>query len=136
MSSWVYRWFKPMAYACILLREQGYPCIFYGDYYGLHRGSKGLKKQIEDLLRVRKQFAYGWQNDYFEEDYQMGWSREGGLAVLFSLRLDGKKYMYVGDKYNGRAFYDIFHPRKRIYIEQGYGCFVCKKESLSVYIPE
>ena len=25
-------WFKPLAYALILLREQGYPCVFYGDY--------------------------------------------------------------------------------------------------------
>ena len=27
-------WFKPLAYALILLRREGYPCIFYADYYG------------------------------------------------------------------------------------------------------
>lgn len=136
LSSWVYKWFKPMAYACILLREQGYPCIFYGDYYGLHKGSKGIQKKLEDLLMIKNRYSYGWQNDYFEDDYQIGWSREGGLAVLFSLRQNGEKWMFVGEKFNGRNFYDIFHPRKKVYIENGYGHFSCKKESLSVYILE
>ena len=27
-------WFLPHAYALILLREGGYPCVFYPDYYG------------------------------------------------------------------------------------------------------
>ena len=27
-------WFKPLAYALILLREQGVPCIFYPYLYG------------------------------------------------------------------------------------------------------
>ena len=27
-------WFKPLAYTLILLREQGYPCVFYADMYG------------------------------------------------------------------------------------------------------
>ena len=27
--------FKPLAYALILLRDSGYPCIFYGDLYGI-----------------------------------------------------------------------------------------------------
>ena len=35
LNSWVQDWFKPQAYALILLRRDGYPCIFYGDYYGI-----------------------------------------------------------------------------------------------------
>lgn len=27
--------FKPLAYALILLRYDGYPCLFYGDLYGI-----------------------------------------------------------------------------------------------------
>lgn len=34
LESWVTDWFKPLAYALILLRKDGYPCLFYGDYYG------------------------------------------------------------------------------------------------------
>ncbi|MCZ0902175.1 alpha-amylase, partial [Microcoleus sp. HI-ES] len=34
LESVVEPWFKPLAYAIILLRREGYPCVFYGDYYG------------------------------------------------------------------------------------------------------
>ena len=32
LESFIESWFKPSAYAIILLRNAGYPCIFYGDY--------------------------------------------------------------------------------------------------------
>lgn len=35
LESQVKDWFKPLAYGLILLMEKGYPCIFYGDYYGV-----------------------------------------------------------------------------------------------------
>ena len=37
LESAVAEWFKPLAYAIILLREQGYPCMFMGDYEGILR---------------------------------------------------------------------------------------------------
>ena len=40
LESWVPDWFKPIAYALILLRQDGYPCIFYGDYYGRKRAMR------------------------------------------------------------------------------------------------
>lgn len=33
LESPVADWFKPLAYAIILLRQEGYPCVFYPDYY-------------------------------------------------------------------------------------------------------
>lgn len=33
-ESHVEEWFKPLAYAFILLRQGGYPCIFFPDYFG------------------------------------------------------------------------------------------------------
>ncbi|MDD4778565.1 MAG: hypothetical protein PHV53_09795 [Fermentimonas sp.] len=32
---YVLDWFKPLAYALILHRKNGYPCIFFGDYFGI-----------------------------------------------------------------------------------------------------
>src|SRR5690242_21568427 len=34
LESTVEPWFKLLAYALILLRADGYPCVFYPDYYG------------------------------------------------------------------------------------------------------
>ena len=33
LQSFVEDWFKPLAYALILLRTEGVPCVFYSDYY-------------------------------------------------------------------------------------------------------
>ena len=135
LHSFVQMWFKPFAYACILLRQEGYPCIFYGDFYGLHMGRRrGISKQLGVLLKLRQKYAYGTQHDYITE-CQFGFSREGGIAVLFSLRQDGYERMYVGRQYAHQIFKDVFHRHSVVIDEEGYGAFYCTKEKLSVYIP-
>lgn len=58
LASFIEDWFKPQAYACILLREQCYPCIFYGDYYGIPHDHINPKKDILDyMLKLRKQYV-------------------------------------------------------------------------------
>ena len=50
---------KMLAYAYILTREKGYPCVFYRDFY-----EYGLGGQLKKLLAVRKTNAYGAGNEY------------------------------------------------------------------------
>lgn len=71
-------WFKPLAYAIILLRQNGYPCVFYGDYYGIPSEKIASKKEILDkLLMLRKDYVYGNQHDYFDHMSIVGWTLEG-----------------------------------------------------------
>lgn len=63
--------FKPLAYALILLRNQGYPCVFYGDLYGIVGGVKhplppSCDGKLPVLILARKLYAYGEQQDYFD----------------------------------------------------------------------
>jgi alpha-amylase len=70
LESAVQDWFKPMAYAFILLREQGYPNIFHADYYGANYTTSdngcnnttiniaSHKVAIDKLLDARKNHAY------------------------------------------------------------------------------
>ncbi|MCF0114987.1 MAG: alpha-amylase [Erysipelotrichaceae bacterium] len=133
LSTYVKKWFKPMAYACILLRQEGYPCVFYGDYYGL-KTNKGIQKELDILLKCRKLLAYGYQRDYIDNDY-FGFTRDAGVGVLFSLRHDQELWMEIG--HANEVFVDVFHPSRKVYINQdGWGCFFCEKEKLSVFIPE
>jgi len=71
-------WFKPLAYALILLREQGVPCVFHPDLYGAtypDKGGDGEDHQIDmpamtclpRFVEARKRFAYGPQTDIFDE---------------------------------------------------------------------
>ena len=74
--------FKPLAYALILLRSEGYPCVFWGDLYGT-AGPDEQKQpacaggQLADLIYARKSFAYGQQDDYFDTANCLGWVRRG-----------------------------------------------------------
>jgi alpha-amylase len=43
LESWVEPWFKPLAYALILLRREGYPCLFHADYFG-HEGDHAVPR--------------------------------------------------------------------------------------------
>ena len=54
LESFIEDWFKPLAYALILLRKEGLPCVFYGDYYGIEKYNiKGFKLLIPTLFRSR-----------------------------------------------------------------------------------
>ncbi len=78
LESVVEGWFKPLAYALILLRRDGYPCIFYADYYGAHYKDYGKDGQeyeiwidqhqwiIDKFLFARQEYAFGDQYDYFD----------------------------------------------------------------------
>jgi alpha-amylase len=98
LASPVADWFKPSAYAFILLRNEGYPCVFYGDYFG-NDGSRGDDQKllshgvvIDAMLEARARFLYGEQHDYFESPTSVGWlisgdeEHPGVMAVVMSAR--------------------------------------------------
>ncbi|KUJ31155.1 hypothetical protein AR437_05680 [Christensenella hongkongensis] len=144
LQSWIPDWFKPIAYALILLRADGYPCIFYGDYYGIEHDNVQPKKDMLDcMLAARKDRAYGKQNDYFDHPDIIGWTREGdedhpdsGLAVVVTNKDGGTKHMYVGQNFAGAQFYDCTGNRtEEVTIgEDGNGDFSVNGGSVSVWI--
>ena len=79
LESWVEDWFKQSAYALILLRQEGYPCVFYGDYFGIGGEDPipGKKAALDPLLYARYHKAYGEQEDYFDLSNTIGWVRRG-----------------------------------------------------------
>lgn len=107
-------WFKPLAYAYTLTRQEGYPSVFYGDYYGTRSSNtagpgtgkiKSLKSKLDPLLKARKDYAYGKQNDYLDSDDMIGWTREGlaskpnsGLATVMTDRLKRIENYVCGNK--------------------------------------
>jgi alpha-amylase len=105
LQSWVADWFKPLAYALILLRRDGYPCLFYGDYFGNPGNEKGEhkltshRKLIDDFLQARKRHLHGEQRDYFDHPTCVGWTWTGdaentdALAVVMSTGDAGTKRM-------------------------------------------
>lgn len=144
LCSWVEDWFKPLAYATILLREEGYPCVFYGDYYGVpHDNIEPKKKYLDKLMKLRKKYAYGITHDYFDDCNVVGWTREGdndhkdsGLAVIMSDGIGGTKRMYIGKQFAGCFFVDAMGNAKyNIKIDDdGCGDFYVNRATVSVWI--
>ena len=143
LESFVDRWFKPAAYSIILLRDEGYPCVFYGDYYGIKHDNIEPLEELKILIRLRKEKSYGKQNEYFDNPHCIGWTREGdeehlksGLAVLISNDTDSEKRMYVGEKFAGEKFIDALSNCEDFITidEYGYGNFKVKSKSTSIWV--
>lgn len=140
LASPVKPWFRSLAYAMILLRQDGYPCVFYGDLYGIpHNNVPPVGQDLELMLMVRRMYAYGRQNDYFTHKYCIGWTREKyGIAVLISSRGRHRRRMFVGKEFAGKTYYDVLgHSDRKVTItRQGYGEFSVEDQSVSVWMDE
>ena len=143
LQSWIPSWFKEIAYSIILLRREGYPCIFYGDYYGIQHDNIEPMENLKTLLLLRRDRAYGEQVDYFDDKNIIGFTRLGdddhyksGMAVIISDKYEGSKRMYVGTKFAGERFFDALGNREDEIIigEDGFGDFIVNGGSVSVYV--
>lgn len=143
LQSYVERWFKLPAYSIILLRDEGYPCVFYGDFYGIKHNNIEKIEGLKEIITIRKEKAYGKQNDYFDNPNCIGWTREGddghiksGVAVLISNKYDSEKRMYIGKELAGEEFIDAIGncDEKVIIDEEGFGNFKVKSKSVSVWV--
>lgn len=154
LESPVEDWFKPLAYAFILLRREGYPCVFYADYYGADYSDKGRDGNmhqvrmashrwlIDKFLHARTHFAYGDQYDYLDHPNIIGWTRSGNaehpqaMAVIMSDGEGGSKWMEVGKP--NTTFYDLTeHVKTPVQTnEQGWGAFYCNGGSVSVWVEQ
>lgn len=143
LQSYVERWFKLPAYSIILLRDEGYPCVFYGDFYGIKHNNIEKIEGLKEMITIRKEKAYGKQNDYFDDPNCIGWTREGdeehmksGVAVVISDKYDSEKRMYIGKDLAGEEFIDAIGSceEKVIIDEEGFGNFKVKAKSVSVWV--
>ncbi|WP_028865944.1 alpha-amylase [Psychromonas aquimarina] len=159
LESPVADWFKPLAYSFILLRQEGYPNVFYPDYYGATYTDKGgdgnsytvnlksHKTTLDILLKARRDYAYGVQNSYLDHSDVIGFTREGdtehnkGLAVLMSDNsYEGYKWMKAGDAHKNACFTDITgsyaSSDKVCTNNDGWGNFKTKPGSVSVWVKD
>ncbi len=145
LESYVQEWFKPLAYALILLREDGYPCLFYGDYYGCggDNPTPALKDKLDPLLKARKQHAYGEQRDYFDDPNCIAFVRLGddkheksGLACILSNGEGKSKYLEMGTLRAGQEWYDLTgNVTDTVMLDEKGGAeFSCAGGSVSIWV--
>ncbi len=147
LESWVDDWFKPLAYALILLREHGYPCLFYGDYFGNPGDAEGKnkltshRKIIDDCIQARQKHCYGELHEYFDHPQCVGWLWTGneehpdGVAVVMSNGEAGDKRMKT--PHVGRTFRDLTGAVHEPVTTDANGeaDFNCQGGSVSIWCP-
>jgi alpha-amylase len=153
-ESVVEAWFKPLAYALILLHREGYPCVFLADYDGADYAGVGRDGGTYDIamiphqflldrfLHARMNFAYGAQYDYFDHPNVVGWTRLGdpdhpkAMAVVMSNGAEGNKWMEVVRP--EATFRDITgHITEPVETgADGWGEFFCNGGSVSVWVEQ
>ena len=153
-DSVVESWFKPLAYALILLRQDGYPSVFYGDYYGAQYEGIGGDGQtykivldshqwiLDRLMQLRIRHAYGEQQDYFDNPSTIGWTRLGddthseAIAVVMSTSGNSSKWMQLHRPHT--TFRDAlgYVERSVVTNEGGWGEFFCPAGSLAVWVEQ
>lgn len=155
LESFVEYWFKPLANALILLRQEGIPCVFYPSIYGAKykEVKDGQDVEVElvyvpslkEMVLVRQHLAYGEQRDYLDHPNVVGWTRAGmpdkkgsGIAVLMSNGADGFKTMDMGGENANITFVDITGNRseKIRTNEHGQAEFLTKEGAVSVWVKE
>jgi alpha-amylase len=145
LQSPVQDWFKPMAYALILLRAEGYPSVFSADYTGASYENiriPAIGQILDILLAARRDHAYGEQRSYFDAPDIVGWTRSGdathktGLAVVLSDNGAGSKRMKMGKGFAGACFTNLMDNKLPCVTidSQGFGDFPVNARSFAVWV--
>ena len=144
LESWIPVWLKAPAYALILLRDCGFPCVFWGDLYGIPAKNIGRVSELPTLLHLRDEAARGPEHDYFDEEHLLGFTREGeddapgsGLAMLFSCRDAGEKRMFVSSRLAGQTLVCRMGHGAPVKLDsEGCGTFRVDAGQFCVYTPK
>lgn len=140
LESWVGKEFKPIAYALILLRPEGHPCVYHADLYG----SEAIS-ELPALMKVRQQQAYGACTDYFKDNQNcVAFVRHGeashpgsGCVVVCANARPGEraftKDISVGQEHAGSVWKNVFGEDAVTIDDTGKGNFACPSRGISVW---
>lgn len=145
MATKVEGFFKPLAYALILLHDVGYPCLFYGDLYGMKGETPeppSCGNKLADITLARKLYAYGEQDEYQDKANCIGFVRRGahdrpnGLACVMSNAGPDEIQMHVGPEHKGEVWTDVLGwEEKEVTIDdEGNGMFCCPGTSVAIFV--
>lgn len=143
LENFVDRWFIPHAYALILLRKDGYPCVFYGDYYGISGENpiEGNKELLDKLMKLRNSFAYGDQEDHMISENILGWTRHGTkehpgkMVTLLNTGNAATMELFIGKEQAGKTYADYLGIQEEsVQInEEGKGSFTVGPGSIACW---
>ena len=139
---------KMLAYAFILTHE-GYPCVFWQDYFNWGLGREGHNDGIAALVGIHEAHAGGTASVLYVDNDLYIMQRNGsgdqkGLILTINNRGDGWNGASVSTKWRNTRFiptawkgsYDAGAPRETLSSEDGSAEFWAPPRSYAVYLPQ
>lgn len=138
---------KMLAYAFILTHE-GYPCVFWQDYYNWGLGQEGYQSGIASLVRIHEDHAGGSTSILHVDDdlYIMqrnGWGGQRGLVLVLNNRgewngawvqTQWKTVRLVPMAWRGRD--DLGVPEEKWTQQDGWSDLWAPPRGYAVYVPQ
>lgn len=138
---------KLLAYSYILTHE-GYPCVFWKDYYNFNLALEGTPNGIAALVTAHEQYASGGTSTLFLSDelYVMqrgGYGQQPGLIYVLNNRGDNWNGAWVNTQWQNTAFEpvawwsknDMNRPGNQATGSDGRGQFFAPPRGYAVYAP-
>lgn len=139
---------KMLAYSVILTHE-GYPCVFWKDYYSWGLGLEGEKSGIAELVKVHEAYAGGANNVLYADDnlyimQRTGYKAQKGLVYVLNNRGDAWNGAWVATQWNNTNFTpvawrgknDTNTPQNQRTDSNGWVQFWAPPRGYAVYVPQ
>jgi alpha-amylase len=139
---------KMLAYAWILTHE-GYPCVFWQDYFNFSLAKENTSNGIAALIKVHEQYANGDKKILYADEVLYIMQREGSTTapgLIFVLNNEGNSWQgkkvqakWSAAKFIPVAWYSRFDagvPEPKQSDENGYSEFWAPPRGYAVYVKE
>jgi alpha-amylase len=139
---------KMLAYAFVLTHE-GYPCVFWQDYYNWDLAKRGHRSGIEALVKVHEDHAGGATSVLYCDDnlyimQRSGTDSQKGLVFVLNNRGEAwngtwvqtlwSNTRFVPEAWRGRD--DVHVPQEQLTQGNGWGEFYAPPRGYAVYVPQ
>ncbi|RSX49980.1 hypothetical protein [Bifidobacterium castoris] len=138
LESWVSPWFKPLAYAYILLRDCAMPCVFLGDYYGIPHDRIPPMPLLRRMVWIR---AHLLGDDVARQPgdtaHSLCWVVGGGhpVCVVLNTGQVAVEREVRDAALATRTLVDVCHPQASADVDvNGRGLLRCPAGACAVYI--
>lgn len=139
LQSWVAEWFKPCAYASILLYKSEYPCVFIGDVEGIDNNGTSGVPNIHKMVWIRKNLLGDNICDLFDDDpKKASWISlsDHPVMVLYSIGGDKEKDVTFPELAGKRMVNILNQDHVESMDENGHGVFHVGDRQCAVFIPQ
>ena len=138
-----------LAYGYILTHE-GYPCVFWRDYFNYQLAKEGTPNGIDALIKVHEEYAGGITEVLYVDDnlyimQRTGYQNQEGLVFVLNNRGDTWNGRWVQTKWSnvnfkaaawGTNVQNVQAPIDKWINDSGWGEFYAPPRGYAVYVPQ